>query len=146
MVLIQGNQLRFGLFNGYPEYYHRRHFLEDPADKDAVDEPEGSAISVTAIHVDHSGKIFMAGEQGSFEFHDGTISAIVGFTYPEHMDQQAQPFVGGIGVRPQELGRFHDGAFLIGERHSGLYLVQRGEDGDWVIGEVPLAKKRPFEF
>ncbi len=83
-----------------------------------------------AIHVRGS-TMFLAGTNGIAKVEQGKVTPIVYFTYPNGMART--PYIlrpqYNYHIKPQRLGLFGDGSFIIGDRFSGVYIIQKTDNG-----------------
>ena len=89
------------------------------------------------------GSIFVAGVDGIARVIDGEVEPIVQFVYPDGMDRV--PYTSrpqyDYHVKPQRLGMFADGSFVIGDRYDGVYVLVKHDDG-YRISFPPIAQSR----
>lgn len=77
------------------------------------------------------GGMILAGVDGIARVNDGRVSPIVRFIYPDGMDRV--PYISlpqyDYHVKPQRLGMFEDGSFVIGDLYDGVYILVNKEGG-----------------
>jgi len=75
--------------------------------------------------------MFLAGTNGIAKVEQGQVTPIVYFTYPNGVDRS--PYTSrpqyGYHIKPQRLGLFDDGSFIIGDRFDGVYIIQKVGNG-----------------
>jgi hypothetical protein len=69
--------------------------------------------------------LYLASSTGIVSVKNGEITPIVYFVYPDGMERT--PYTSspqyGYHIKPQRLGKFEDGSFIIGDRFDGVYLL-----------------------
>jgi hypothetical protein len=74
--------------------------------------------------------MYLAGNDGIVNVRDSAIRSVVRFVYPPGMEQT--PFTSrpqyDYHVRPQRLGMFKDGSFVIGDSYDGIYVLKKSGD------------------
>ena len=101
----------------------------------SIDEVKGPSdwrenLPTGAILHDGDG-IILAGVDGIASVVDGDVSSVVRFVYPDGMDRipyTSRPQY-DYHVKPQRVGRFEDGSFVIGDRYDGVYVLVKSDDG-----------------
>ncbi len=85
----------------------------------------------TGAILHENGSIVLAGVDGIATVIDGEVEPLVRFVYPEGMDRV--PYTSrpqyDYHVKPQRLGMFEDGSFVIGDRYDGVYVLVKHEGG-----------------
>lgn len=83
-------------------------------------------LPTAAIHI-KGNTMFLAGTNGIAKVEQGKVTPIVYFTYPSGMDRV--PYTSrpqyDYHIKPQRLGLFEDGSFIIGDRFDGVYIIQK---------------------
>ena len=86
-----------------------------------------------------NGKMYLASTNGIVSVENGKITPIVYFVYPDGINRT--PYVNrpqyDYHVKPQRLGVFNDGSFVIGDRFDGVYLlIKNRESFEFIIPEI----------
>jgi hypothetical protein len=90
-------------------------------------------ISARAIYAASNDIIYLAGLKGIFQVQKGVVQPVVRFQFPPGVDPENYEEGYRRTIQPQKLARFEDGTFLIGDANNGLYRLQKGADGHWVL-------------
>jgi hypothetical protein len=90
-------------------------------------------ISARAIYAASNDIIYLAGLKGIFQVQKGVVQPVVRFQFPPGVDPENYEEGYRRTIQPQKLVRFEDGTFLIGDANNGLYRLQKGADGHWVL-------------
>lgn len=87
-------------------------------------------LPTAAIHVEGN-TMFLAGTNGIAKVEEGQVTPIVYFVYPSGVNRA--PYTSSpqydYHIKPQRLGLFDDGSFIIGDRFDGVYIIQKVEKG-----------------
>ncbi len=109
---------------------------------DELERPDDWRDKLPAGAILHDdGSILLAGVDGIARVTDGAVEPVVRFVYPDGMDRE--PYTSrpqyDYHVKPQRLGMFEDGSFVIGDRYDGVYVLIKDEDG-YRISFPPVAQ------
>ena len=108
------------------------HNLNFDGSLDKVSTPEDwrEKLPVGAIFF-ADGKMYLAGNDGIARVSNGVVEPVIRFVYPEGMSRA--PYIRhpqyDYHIKPQRLGRFADGSFVIGDSSDGVYVLIRKDDG-----------------
>ena len=95
-------------------------------------------LPTSAILIDRN-DIYLAGGNGIAKVTQGKITPIVYFTYPKGMERipyTSRPQY-DYHIRPQRLGMFADGSFVIGDSYNGVYVLKKiGDDYRFYLPSV----------
>ncbi|KZN40766.1 hypothetical protein N483_16690 [Pseudoalteromonas luteoviolacea NCIMB 1944] len=83
--------------------------------------------------------MYLASSNGIVSVKNNEITPVVYFDYPQGMDRvpyTADPQY-GYHIKPQRLGKFNDGSFILGDRFDGVYLLMKnGSSYDFYLPEM----------
>ncbi len=124
-----------------------RHNLDFDGSLDEVSTPEDwrEKLPVGAI-LFADGKMYLAGNDGIARVGNGVVEPVIRFVYPEGMSREpyTSPPQYDYHIKPQRLGRFADGSFVIGDRFDGVYVLVRKNDGYELV--IPGVSQSPREM
>ncbi|MDK2595735.1 DUF6794 domain-containing protein [Pseudoalteromonas obscura] len=83
--------------------------------------------------------MYLASSNGIVTVQNNEITPVVYFDYPLGMNRA--PYTAApqynYHIKPQRLGKFNDGSFILGDRHDGVYLLMNnGSSFDFYLPEI----------
>jgi hypothetical protein len=127
LVQLNENEIKIAIYDG------KLKFDGEIGDDRSKGNKRQDFISVQAIDRSQDGVLYLAGLSGIFQVQKGVVRPFVRFHFPPGVSVDDYEEGYRRTIAPQQLARFTDGAFLIGDADSGLYRLQKDATGAWQL-------------
>jgi hypothetical protein len=127
LVKFEGNEIKIALYGGQVK------FDGEIGDVTLDGNKRQNRISAQAIYRSNDNVLYLAGLGGLFRVERGVVRPIVRFHLPIGITTGNYEEGYRRMIKPQQLERFTDGGFLLGDAYSGLYRLQKDIKGIWQL-------------